>query len=137
MPNSPKDDEFWVPKGVGPHEERELDMLLAGTKPLAMFSDEKAWGYDFGEEEFDKYVATGDLIKQAEVYDFPRMEIPMRCVYYARPEEAWRLAVIHALTAEVHSVGHETNLQISITGELLGYTDQEIDVFIGWVHRDK
>lgn len=28
-----------IPEGIGPHEGKELELMLAGKKPLAMFSD--------------------------------------------------------------------------------------------------
>jgi len=33
------DDEIDLPPGIGPHNDRELELMLAGTKPMAMFSD--------------------------------------------------------------------------------------------------
>ena len=136
MSDDLKEGSLQAPEGVGPHEERELELMLAGAKPMAKFVDEKAWGYDFGEENFDKQVATGDLIKREEVCDFPKMEFPTRYVYYARPEEAWRIPVIHALQVEhLKSDERETPAQAEITGKLLGYSDDEIQVYIRWVGR--
>ncbi|BDW88224.1 hypothetical protein [Thalassospira tepidiphila] len=31
------DDEIDLPPGIGPHNDRELELMLAGTKPQAIF----------------------------------------------------------------------------------------------------
>jgi len=128
-----KDDEFSVPDGVGPHEERELEMLLAGSKPLAMFSDEKAWGFDFGEVRFDKHVESGELVKASEMGEPGKDGIALRRVYYARPEAAWRIPVLQALIREPYPRDADEAAAVEeLTGKLLGYSDQEIQAFLRW-----
>jgi hypothetical protein len=33
------DDDFELSPGIGPHNDRELELMLAGTKPIAIPSD--------------------------------------------------------------------------------------------------
>ena len=47
------------PPGVGPHEGKELDLMLAGTKPLALFSDAVEGASSFPEADFVPHVAAG------------------------------------------------------------------------------
>jgi hypothetical protein len=53
---------------VGPHEGREIELMLAGLKPVSMFvepvdSDTEC----FPEEEFDKLVSEGRMVKQVAI----------------------------------------------------------------------
>jgi hypothetical protein len=130
--------EFVVPEGVGPHEARELEMLLLGSKPMAMFSDEKAWGFDFGEARFDKHVESGELVKVSEIAEPGKDGIALRQVYYARPEAAWRIPVIQALIRQPYPRDADEAAAVEeITGKLLGYSDQEIQAFFHWRERSR
>lgn len=107
-PNPPSD----IPPEIGPHEGRELELLLAETKPLAMFSDVVPASFEWGEEKFQPHVATGRLIKHEEIiphaYSAPYpggpAPYPGRYVYFARPGEEWRIdrlsAILHRLYVE-------------------------------------
>ncbi|SCA55967.1 Hemocin immunity protein (fragment) [Candidatus Terasakiella magnetica] len=44
-----------LPEGVGPHEEKELDLMLSGDKPLAMFSDTIPSSMELPEVKFQPY----------------------------------------------------------------------------------
>jgi len=48
---------------VGPHEGRELDLMLAGRKPLSMFSSVTNMDEWPDEATFDEVVASGRLTK--------------------------------------------------------------------------
>ena len=52
-----------LPPGSGPHEGRELELMLAGAKPLAMFNDDLPEGMEPPEIAFDPYVAEGRFVK--------------------------------------------------------------------------
>ena len=78
---------------IGPHEGREIELMLAGEKPLALFS---CFVDDVGiipSEQFDGYVANGRLIKREWDVKMPTEEgmPPFRHVLLALPNEAWRL----------------------------------------------
>src|SRR5690606_29233921 len=57
-----------TPEGVGPHEDRELELMLAGTKPLAMFGDAVGSAQEAPEDAFAPYVADGAIIRREAVY---------------------------------------------------------------------
>ena len=133
MSETEDDEGFSVPEGVGPHTEQELKLLMSGDKPLAMSADERAWGYDFGYDRFEQYVTSGELVKRTETYNFAPDGSPLNTICYARPEEAWRLSVMHALNQEIFQAKGETGLQ----SELLGYSDKDIRAFIDWTKRDR
>jgi len=53
-----------MPKEIGPHEGRELGLMLAGEKPLAMFSDIVPSSYEWPDALFEPYVSSGVLLKR-------------------------------------------------------------------------
>src|SRR5262245_49363302 len=86
-----------VELGIGPHEDRELALMLAGEKPLAMFSE--IVPIEAGlvpDEAFEPHVAAGQIIKR-EVYEavlpltVHHPDARLRRVLYALPDEAWRI----------------------------------------------
>jgi len=88
---------------IGPHEGRELELMLSGSKPLSVFVIENPdpdWT-EFPEEQFDEQVALGNLLKIERV---KQVAVPaggvinIRTVYYSLPKEEWR---IHAFFLEV------------------------------------
>lgn len=58
------DDEPQAPPGVGPHELRELELMLAGTKPAAMFGEAVQFRDIIPEDDFAPYVASGRTLKR-------------------------------------------------------------------------
>ena len=125
---SETDGEAKLPPGVGPHEGRELELMLAGTKPMAMFSE------IIPEEEFRPHVESGRFVK-VELW----IQIGLKhcqaipCVYYAPPEEIHRIARMVTLHREVWAglrIMHEDyDWEV---GRLLGYTDWEIEQWLAW-----
>src|SRR5438128_1255759 len=83
--------------GTAPHEGRELELMLAGRKPLAMFVE--IVPYESGiipDEEFAPHVAAGRIVMR-EVFKTD-LRLPasvrdgrVRHVLYALPNEAWRI----------------------------------------------
>jgi len=51
-----------IPNGVGPHEFRELELMLAGIKPLAMFFDVIPPTIELPEAEFEPSLKSGQII---------------------------------------------------------------------------
>src|SRR4051794_16895636 len=84
-----------APAFIGPHEERELELMLAGTKPLSMFLQDVEFEFElFPEEDFDRAVAQGKLIKHVTMEmmtDHQGRDIELRRVFYALPGEEWRI----------------------------------------------
>lgn len=120
-----------IPSGIGPHEMRELDLMLAGTKPLAMFSDVSTHCHHFPEAEFAPHVAAGRILKWEETFAIPDGNLAIRCLYYALPNEIWRIAIAHALKKAVFQGQREPVENDDIVlGRLLGYSEEEVAAFI-------
>lgn len=121
-----------LPPEIGPHEERELELMLAGQKPMAMFSDVVHAPFDWGEASFEPFVEDGRLIKREEIVEIHHPETHLhRYIYYTLPGEEWRserLSQIHHHLF-IDRVKTTPELETEI-GRLLGYTDHEIAVYI-------
>src|SRR3546814_9143117 len=117
-----------APKGVGPHEGRELELMLAGEKPLAMFGDAVGSAYEIPEIDFAPFVADGTFVRREEVYRPGGTGVPGRFVYFARAGEEWRIETMHRINQSlfVHkeSMSLETEREID---RLLGYADTKLD----------
>jgi len=121
---------------IGPHEGRELELMLSGSKPLSVFVIENPdpdWT-EFPEEQFDEQVALGNLLKIERVKQVALPAggvINIRTVYYSLPKEEWRIHAfmfIEGLYEELGS-GYRPDLE-QVTGRLLGYEPADIDFFL-------
>lgn len=126
-----------LPAGIGPHEGRELELMLAGKKPLAMFNDDLPEGMEPPEIAFDAYVAEGRFVK-AEII-FPVDAFPdtgLRYYFYALPREEWRMVrMIEILRGIfVDRVPSTDELEIE-TGRLLGYAETDISAFLDHISK--
>lgn len=127
------DDTLKIPEGVGPHEGRELELMLSGDKPLACFSDVIPPSFDFPEEEFAPYVRQGKIKKAEFQYLYPEREIAVRKLFYARSGEEWRIDRLHEIYKAIFSGQRKSSdVDDREIGKLLGYNDNQIDVFLKW-----
>ncbi|MGA7438990.1 MAG: hypothetical protein WBW32_12790 [Luteibacter sp.] len=115
---------------INPHGGIELTLMLNGTKPMAMFGQtyDMRRG-DVGDDQFATHVADGALIYR-EVY-YPEEDYTRH--YYALPSEAWRIKAMDALQQTGASNAFPTFTMddyYQMVGFLLGYSRQDIDVFI-------
>ena len=126
------------PAFVGPHEDRELDLMKTGIKPLAMFVEplEPEFEY-FPETSFDEMVAQGRLVKRTRIENLNgpsgRPE-SIRRVLYALPHEIWRIDAILFLQDLYDSrpPGRHLDLDRAI-GLLLGYDRSDIERYLIWL----
>jgi len=126
-----------LPPGVGPHELRELELMLAGSKPAAKFSDAVVARWIIPEDDFEPHVQAGRIIKRV-VFEANPGSFDAISVYYALPGEEWRIDALQAIDEAIHSKLRPATEQDDIdTGRLLGYTEEEIAIFLAWVapHR--
>lgn len=115
---------------INPHGGIELTLMLDGTKPMAMFGQT----YDMqrsevGDGAFANHVAEGRLIYR-EVY-YPNEDYTRH--YYALPDESWRIKAMDALqqTGSVNVFPSFTmDDYYRMVGFLLGYTKDDVDLFI-------
>lgn len=120
-----------LPPGVGPHEGRECELMLAGLKPLAMFSDADTHCHHFPEAEFAPHVAAGRIMQWEETIAIPDDKLAIRCLYYALPNQAWRIAKAHAIKKSLFqglrkpAEGDDIEL-----GRLLGYREEDIQAYL-------
>jgi hypothetical protein len=132
----------WHPNDDRPyrvHTGRELALMLAGTKPLAAFSDvyPSLHGlYVIPEREFEPHVAAGRIIERQHI-DPPGEGAPvvrgqrlgMRWVLYALPGERWRIDAYLLLWKTAEKSGWNEGFE-RLEGALLGYADWENDYHI-------
>ncbi len=132
------DDE--LPPGIGPHEFRELELMLAGEKPLAMFNDDWPEDMEPPEVAFEPYVAEGKFVK-AEVV-LPVAAFPdtgLRYYFYALPGDEWRMERMIKILRGIFEHHLPTTREQEIeTGRLLGYEEADIKLFVDrWFGPDK
>jgi hypothetical protein len=119
------------------HTGRELAMMLAGTKPLAVFSDAYPKHHDFDnipEREFEPHVRAGRIIKREHIEppgpDDPVINgqpIGARRVLYALPGEEWRIDAYLQLWGTCKKTGWTAEMERE-EGTLLGYEDWQNDI---------
>lgn len=119
------------PPGIGPHNLRELELMLAGAKPAAMFSDAITCRDIIPEEDFAPHVAAGRIVKREVILKSLDHHPDSICIYYALPGEEWRIDALHAICEALHFKRRRPTLQDHIDhGRLLGYSADEIAAYI-------
>lgn len=127
---------------VGPHEGRELPLMVAGRKPLSMFVEPIPSDIEFfPERAFDALVSEGKLKKHVSVelsVALDGKELRVRRVLYALPEEEWRIKSILLVQQLYNSLspGWRPDLD-RLIGLLLGYERVDIEQFLESVAYQK
>jgi len=122
---------------IGPHEGKELEMMLAGEKSLAMFHDALPEDGEIAEEiipeqAFAQHVASGAIKRFSKDIESVRKGGVIRYVCFTLPDEEWRADYLFWFKTEFlsgrldHNPAHD-----EIIGKLLGYTDEDIQDFLG------
>jgi hypothetical protein len=112
------------------HTNRELGLMLAGSKPLAMFVDGKDCFPDVMLRYlrmFDRHVRLDRFIRRDHVNEVPASAAPAtHRILFALPSEVWRIDAMIALKASsTWTDEHERR-----EGELLGYDQWMNDYWI-------
>lgn len=112
------------------HNGRELEMMLAGDKPLAVFVQdpliEKADA--LGQQNMSAHVESGALHESTRTYPFRSddgQEYEVRYWLYASAAEAWRIPAYYLLLDMQHHWGSWSPELECLQGTLLGYTDAQ------------
>ena len=116
---------------IGPHEGRELELMLSGVKPMAMFWLEPGMDHaDVGDAGFDQYVSQGQILKFTDIDPESSVETYRYCL----PTEEWR-AKLSQLVA--HMCRDRTAFDVFTTpdlsrleGMLLGYPKESVEAFV-------
>ncbi|WP_434034738.1 hypothetical protein [Cupriavidus sp. a3] len=115
------------------HTNRELLLMLQGRKPLSVFTDDgpstDSVSSLFPEAKFDTHVETGRFVKYAYAEPVDNGLRRVRWVFYALPEEAWRIKAYVLLFETSKRSGWNEGFE-RMQGSLLGYSEQENDINI-------
>ena len=120
------------------HTNRELEMMLAGKKPLAWFYEEKTLlpNEDFiPEDAFGVYVKQKRFVR-SEMY-LPggysqqlNINVCIKHVAFALADEAWRISALFLLLEQQHKTkDYNSETLERMLGRLLGYTEEENDAY--------
>jgi hypothetical protein len=118
------------------HTNRELELMVAGEKPLAMFYAETSELPDerlIPECRFAFLVSSGQFIRgETEVpggfHEGLRRHLRIKYVFFARKGEEWRIPAMEVLLhARVKGGWNETCERME--SSLLGYTPAQIDAW--------
>lgn len=121
------------------HTNRELDLMLKGTKPLAIFGDDLSVYPDdeiFPESKFLPYVLSGQFVHHSMVIEGEFMpalgrKIHSKYLFYALAEHAWRIPAM----VQLIQIRNRTPVMWQSEGleryesSLSGYTDEEVDAW--------
>jgi hypothetical protein len=120
---------------IGPHEGKELELMLAGQKALAVFHDAYV-GQPIPEDiipeqTFAPYVAQGKIRRFSEDIQIQKDKSIVRCVCFTLPREEWRAEFFLWLKREIYSgrIAHDSSHEF-IIGSLLGYSADDITHFL-------
>lgn len=118
------------------HTNRELYMMLEGTKPFASFVGEYPPNPDVEEVPdrlFDKYVKDDKFIKREFIELRPHgRALGLRRVLYSLPGESWRIDAYIVLLQTACKTGWNESLE-RMEGSLLGYEEWQIDAYFSVV----
>jgi hypothetical protein len=136
-----EDKKYVRPAFLGPHEGRELELMLAGRKPLSLFSFEAGIQREiFPESQFDLQVAEGRFVKDFRLVTFVSegLETSMKNILYATASEAWRIPAMWVVQDIYHSMlpGWRPDLE-RVIGSLLGYERNDVEMFIERLARSE
>jgi hypothetical protein len=119
------------------HTGRELELMLAGKKPLAMFYAEVGelpHEELIPEEQFATYVSSGkfvrgETISEGAYHPIWKRNVKIKYVFFALKNEAWRIpAMMLVLTTQIKTAAPDITIE-RLTGALLGYTEAEIEAW--------
>jgi len=125
--------------------ERKVALMLAGSRPLAVFNDVSF--VDTGEDEidrsFNRHVKNGRITyrEERDVWPEPheiggRLAVASRLRLYVLPEETWRIeAYLHMIKASRGTPWNDALERLSRS--LLGYTEQEINELLAKFHEER
>jgi hypothetical protein len=112
-----------LPPEIGPHEGRELALMAAGQKHVALFFD---WRLD----GFDAAVAAAGYGRM----DLPSAVKGVRYITTIIYRPGYEAAAQQLATLVTETIGFDPAVERRI-GEILSYTDHEIAVYLAHIQR--
>jgi hypothetical protein len=122
------------------HTNRELLLMLAGTKPLAVFTGSfpDVDPIELPEKPYQVHVDFGRIIKREQILPpdekSPKrkdVRLGIRRLLYALPNEQWRIDAYLLLLKTAEKAGWNEGFE-RMEGSLLGYEDWQNDAYIAW-----
>lgn len=119
---------------IGPHEGRELALMLAGQKKLAAFGDvipENNVIHEviIPEQAFEPYVKTGKIIRLEKHIKADDGNM-IRYVCFTLPDEEWRAEAYFWIREKNHHNVFPADQSVdTMIGRLLGYDEADIADF--------
>ena len=119
---------------IGPHQGKELELMLAGKKPFAFFYDVvpasgKISDEIIPENVFAPHVKSGAIKRFVE--DIKSKNDVVRYVCFTLPDEEWRAQFLFwykkELVSQSLSYGHSHEY---IIGNLLGYERKDVEDYL-------
>jgi hypothetical protein len=117
---------------LGPHEGRELELLLSGEKPIAFF-------YEGIPDEFLPYLESGILKSRtkATTTRIPNIQMENILIYKdVAIEQVDELISVIELSLNQPKAGFVPELERRI-GQLLGYREEDIEFYLQHLSRNK
>jgi hypothetical protein len=118
------------------HTGRELELMLEGRKPLAVFyafADELPDEQLIPEERFSAYVSAGRFVRDEITLSDRQTKTghprELKYVFFAKHEEGWRIRALALVIRTYHHMGHTEEGIERVESALLGYTEAEIDAW--------
>jgi len=120
---------------IGPHEGKELELMLSGEKHLAAFGDiipvdGEIHELIIPEKKFKPYVDSGEIIRYTEDHQTQNNQT-MRYVCFTTPPEIWRAHAYIFIRKRLYSKEVDYTDSIDrLIGYLLGYHADDIEDFL-------
>ena len=117
---------------LGPHEGRELELLLSGEKPIAFF-------YEGIPDEFLPYLESGILKSRTKTTTtrIPNIQMENILIYKdVAIEQVDKLISVIELSLNQPKAGFVPELERRI-GQLLGYREEDIEFYLQHLSRNK
>jgi hypothetical protein len=124
---------------IGPHQGKELELMLAGKKHLAVFCEAVVEGVEISEEiipenAFSPYVINGQIERFSQDFFSPKLPFPARYVCFSMTGHEWRAKAFFWMHQEcVTGKRPFDDAYEFFIGRLLGYEEEDIIDFLS--HR--
>ncbi len=127
---------------IGPHEGKELDLMLSGAKKLAVFHDaiqenQRPPEAIIPEQTFAPYVDNGTFTRIEYLVRDAKNGLDILYVCFTPPDETWRAKAFLWIKEQTFNRKRQQDDADDITiGRLLGYSESDIADYTGKTCRE-